>query len=75
MAGLVIVPVLTLTIISAVISLNRGRNSADEINEAQASLVSQMLEVTYKANIEALPIWKGNREMKQSRKVFWIRCS
>ncbi|MBR4169596.1 MAG: methyl-accepting chemotaxis protein [Lachnospiraceae bacterium] len=54
MAGLVVVPVLTLTIISAVISLNQGKSAADEINEAQASLVSQMLEVTYKANIEAL---------------------
>lgn len=62
MAGLVIVPVLTLTIISAIISLNQGKNAADEINEAQASLVSQMLEVTYKANIEALRSFASSPE-------------
>ncbi|MCR4685928.1 MAG: methyl-accepting chemotaxis protein [Lachnospiraceae bacterium] len=62
MAALVIVPVVTLTIISAVISLNQGKSSADEINEAQASLVSQMLEVTYKSNIEALRSFASSPE-------------
>ena len=62
MAGLVIVPVITLTIISAVISLNQGKDAADEINEAQASLVSQILEVTYKSNIEALRSFASSQE-------------
>ena len=62
MAGLVIIPVITLTIISAVISLNQGKSAADEVNEAQASLVSQMLEVTYKSNIEALRSFASSPE-------------
>ena len=62
MAGLVIVPVIVLTVISAIISLNQGKSSADEVNEAQASLVSQMLEVTYKSNIEALRSFASSPE-------------
>ncbi len=62
MVGLVFVPVIVLTIISASISLSQGKSSADEVNKAQASLVSQMLEVTYKSNIEALRSFASSPE-------------
>ncbi|MCR4786319.1 MAG: methyl-accepting chemotaxis protein [Lachnospiraceae bacterium] len=54
MACLVIVPVLALSIVSMVISFNQGTSHADEINVAQASLVSEQLEEIYGSNLEAL---------------------
>ena len=54
MALLVLVPVITLTIISMVISIDQTKSAADEVNSAQAALVSQEIETICASNIEAL---------------------
>ena len=54
MALLVLVPVIVLTIISMVESIDQGKAAADEVNRVQASLVSEELEKIYARNIEAL---------------------
>ncbi len=54
MALLVMVPVITLTIISMVISVDQTKSAADEVNAAQASLVAQQIETICASNIEAL---------------------
>ncbi|MCR5303368.1 MAG: methyl-accepting chemotaxis protein [Lachnospiraceae bacterium] len=62
LVSLVVVPVLVLSIISMVISLNQGKANADEINNAQAQLVSQQLETIYEANFEALKAFAASSE-------------
>ncbi|MBQ9333549.1 MAG: methyl-accepting chemotaxis protein [Lachnospiraceae bacterium] len=54
MALLVLVPVIVLTVISMVESIDQGKAAADEVNRVQASLVSEELEKIYARNIEAL---------------------
>ncbi len=54
MALLVLVPVIVLTVISMVESIDQGKAAADEVNRVQASLVSEELEKIYAKNIEAL---------------------
>ncbi len=62
MACLVVVPVLTLTIISSVISLKAGKANANEVNDAQATLVSEQLETIYESNLEALKSFAASSE-------------
>ncbi len=62
MTGLVMVPVIALTIISMIVSVNQGKQAADEINMAQAALVSEMMEVTYKSNISALKSFASSEQ-------------
>ena len=54
MALLVLVPVLVLTIVGMVVSLDQGKSAADEVNVVQARLVREELERIYTANIESL---------------------
>lgn len=54
MALLVLVPVIALTIVSTRVSLNQGKEGADEVNRVQAQLVMEQLEKIYAKNIEAL---------------------
>ncbi len=62
MAGLVIIPVITLSVISMVISLNQGRANADEVNVAQATLVSEQLETIFESNLESLKAFAASPE-------------
>lgn len=54
MTLLVLVPVLVLTIVGMVVSLDQGKSAADEVNVVQARLVREELERIYTANIESL---------------------
>ncbi|MCR4891248.1 MAG: methyl-accepting chemotaxis protein [Lachnospiraceae bacterium] len=60
MTGLVVIPVLVLSIMGLVISFNQGTDSAYETNVAQAALVGEQLEHIYSSNLEALKAFAGS---------------
>ncbi len=54
MVLIVIIPVTALTLLSLVNTIRQGSDSANEVNEAQAALVKEELNVIFDKNIEAL---------------------
>ncbi len=60
MTLLLLVPIVTLTLVSMFVSLNQGKESADEGNRVQAALVHEQLDVIYEKNIEALRSFASN---------------
>ena len=54
MVLIVIIPVTVLTLLSLVNTIRQGSDSANEVNEAQAALVKEELNVIFDKNIEAL---------------------
>ncbi|MCR4891249.1 MAG: methyl-accepting chemotaxis protein [Lachnospiraceae bacterium] len=59
MTGLVVIPVLVLSILGLVISFNQGTSNANETNVAQASVVGEQLKAIYNSNLQALKTFAG----------------
>ncbi len=62
MAGLLVVPVVALTVVSMVISLRQGTENAYEVNVAQAALVEEQLQTLYESNFKALKTFAASPE-------------
>jgi hypothetical protein len=54
MTLIVVIPVIALTLLSTVNTINQGSFSANEVNTAQASIVQARLNIIFNKNIEAL---------------------
>ncbi len=63
MTGLVVIPVMVLSIMSLIISFNQGTANAKETNDAEASEVSERLEDIYSSNLEALKSLAGSDDV------------
>ncbi|MBO4373831.1 MAG: methyl-accepting chemotaxis protein [Lachnospiraceae bacterium] len=64
MAGLIVVPVVTLTIVSMIISMNQGTGNANEVNTAQAKLVAEQMQTIFSTNLEAIRTLAGTPEVR-----------
>ena len=64
MAVIVIIPVIALTVVSMLIAINQGVVNANEVNTAQAELVSQQLQTIYRTNIEAIRTLANTPEVR-----------
>ena len=62
LAALVVIPVAALTIISTIISFRQGTDNANEVNIAQAQLVTDQLDTIYSSNLEALKAFAASPE-------------
>ena len=62
LAALVVIPVAALTIISTIISFKQGTDNANEVNIAQAQLVTDQLDTIYSSNLEALKAFAASPE-------------
>ena len=62
LAALVVIPVAALTIISTIISFKQGTDNANEVNIAQAQLVTDQLDTIYNSNLEALKAFAASPE-------------
>lgn len=64
MALTVIIPVVALTIVSMIIAINQGIANANEVNEAQATLLAEQMETIYRTNIEAIRTLANTPEVR-----------
>ena len=65
MALIVVIPVVVLTLLSLVNTINQGTDSANEVNTAQAALVSEELDVIFSKNIEALRAFAASPQVRE----------
>ncbi len=65
MALIVVIPVVVLTLLSLVNTINQGTDSANEVNTAQAALVSEELDVIFSKNIEALRSFAASPQVRE----------